>query len=96
MRRAIAAVLAAASLGADGSASAGEEMAQAMLAYERGQYVYAANRLRAAAHKGDAHAAEMLGFMYSFGAEMYPGMVRDLHAATHGFDLAARGGQPGP
>jgi len=94
MRRTIAAALAAASLAAAGNGIAGDDMAQAMQFYESGHYVHALDRLRAAARHGDARAAEILGFMYGFGPAMFPGVGRDLNAAAHWFDLAARGGQP--
>ena len=62
--------------------------------FERGQYAQAAEHLRIAADAGDARAAEILGFMYGFGASMFPGMARDLREADRWFDRAARGGQP--
>jgi len=48
----------------------------------------------AAAGNGDARAAEILGFMFGFGPEMFPGIGRDLSASVRWFDTAARGGRP--
>lgn len=94
MKRTLAAALAAASLAAAGGALAEDDMAQAMLFFESGHYVLARDHLRAAARSGDARAAEMLGFMFGFGSEMFPGVGRDLAASEHWFDMAARGGRP--
>jgi TPR repeat protein len=94
MRRTIAAALAAASLAAAGNGIAGDDMAQAMEFFESGHYVHARDHLRAAARNGDARAAEILGFMFGFGSEMFPGIGRDLSASVHWFDMAARGGRP--
>jgi TPR repeat protein len=94
MRRTIAAALAAASLAAAGNGIAGDDMAQAMEFFESGHYLHARDYLRAAARNGDARAAEILGFMFGFGPDMFPGIGRDLAAAEHWFDRAARGGRP--
>lgn len=94
MKRTIAAVLAAVSLSAAGNVAAEDDMAQAMQFFESGHYVHARDHLRAAARNGDARAAEILGFMFGFGSDMFPGVPRDLAAAEHWFDLAARGGRP--
>jgi TPR repeat protein len=94
MKRSIAAALATASLAFAGNGIAGDDMAQAMEFFESGHYVHARDHLRAAARHGDARAAEILGFMYGFGPNMFPGVGRDLGAAAHWFDLAARGGRP--
>jgi TPR repeat protein len=94
MKRTIAAALAAASLVAAGNVAAEDDMAQAMQFFERGHYVLARDHLRAAARDGDARAAEILGFMFGFGGEMFPGIGRDLGASVHWFDMAARGGRP--
>lgn len=90
MRRMIAAAFAFVTLAAAGTALAGDDMEQAMALFESGHYVDAQAHLRAAALGGDAHAAEILGFMYRFGSEMFPGAERDGNAAAYWFDLAAR------
>jgi TPR repeat protein len=94
MKRTFAAVLAAASLSAAGNVAAEDDMAQAMQFFESGHYVLARDHLRAAARNGDARAAEILGFMFGFGTDMFPGIGRDLDASVHWFDMAARGGRP--
>ena len=94
MKRTFAVALAAVSLAVAGNGIAGDDMAQAMEFFESGHYVHARDHLRAAARHGDARAAEILGFMYGFGPNMFPGVGRDLGAAAHWFDLAARGGRP--
>lgn len=66
----------------------------AMEAYENGRYALAVEHLQAAGRAGDAQAQEVLAFMYTHGSEMYPGVARDLRAAVHWFDLAARNGRP--
>jgi TPR repeat protein len=94
MKRTLAAVLAAAALAAAGDGRAEDRMAQAMRFFESGHYVLARDHLRAAARNGDARAAEILGFMFGFGPDMFPGIGRDLAASEHWFDMAARGGRP--
>lgn len=94
MKRTLAAALAAASLAVAGNGIAADDMEQAMEFFESGHYVHARDHLRAAARNGDARAAEILGFMYGFGPAMFPGVGRDLGAAEHWFDMAARGGRP--
>jgi len=94
MKRTLAAVLAAAALAAAAGARAEDDMAQAMQYFESGHYVLARDHLRAAARNGDARAAELLGFMFGFGSDMFPGVGRDLAAAEYWFDIAARGGRP--
>jgi TPR repeat protein len=94
MKRTLATVLVAASVGVAGNALAEEDMVEAMQLFERGHYVLAQDHLRAAAMRGDARAAEILGFMFGFGSEMFPGVGRDLAAAERWFDMAARGGRP--
>ena len=94
MKRTLAAALAAASLAVAGNGIAADDMEQAMEFFESGHYVHARDHLRAAARTGDARAAEILGFMYGFGPAMFPGVGRDLGAAEHWFDMAARGGRP--
>lgn len=94
MRHQIAAVLAAASLVATGSVLGAGDMEEAMDFFESGHYLNARDHLRAAARNGDARAAELLGFMYGFGSDMFPGVGRDPQAALYWFDVAARGGRP--
>jgi len=94
MRHQIAAVLAAASLAATGSVLGAGDMEEAMDFFESGHYLNARDHLRAAARNGDARAAELLGFMYGFGSDMFPGVGRDPQAALYWFDVAARGGRP--
>jgi hypothetical protein len=87
-------LLTVACLGA-GYAQGADSQAEAKLAYERGEYQGAQEKLLVAANQGDAQAQELLGFMHAFGSQMYPGVTRDLKAATQWFDLAARNGRPG-
>jgi TPR repeat protein len=94
MKRQITALLAAASLAATGSVLGAGDMEEAMDFFESGHYLNARDHLRAAARQGDARAAEMLGFMYGFGSEVFPGIGRDPQAALYWFDVAARGGRP--
>jgi TPR repeat protein len=70
------------------------DMEDAMRFYESGHFVHAADRFRAAAIAGDARAQEILAFMYALGSELYPGVPRDVRAAAHWFDIAARNGRP--
>ena len=95
MQRILLATLAAATLAAATSARAGEDdMETARVFLDSGLYGEAAYYLRAAADVGDAQAAEILGFMHSFGPEMFPGVQRDPVAAARWFELAALGGRP--
>jgi len=94
MKRTVAAALASLSLAAGGTALAGDDMEEAMSFFESGHYVHARDHLRAAARNGDARAAEILGFMFGFGSEMFPGVGHDMQAAAYWFDIAARGGRP--
>jgi TPR repeat protein len=94
MKRTIAAALAAVSFSTAGGVAAEDNMTQAMQFFESGHYVLARDHLRAAAREGDARAAEILGFMFGFGSNMFPGIGRDLEASVHWFDMAARGGRP--
>ncbi len=70
------------------------DIEDAMYFYDSGHYVLAVDRFRAAAIAGDARAQEILAFMYALGSEMYPGVPRDVRAAAHWFDMAARSGRP--
>lgn len=94
MKRTFAAVLAAISLSAARNVAAEDDMTLAMQFFESGHYVLARDHLRAAARNGDARAAEILGFMFGFGSDMFPGIGRDPDASAHWFDMAARGGRP--
>jgi len=67
---------------------------EARALYEDGRYREAQAKLLPAARAGDPQAQELLGFLYAFGPQVYPGVKRDLRAARHWFDLAARGGRP--
>lgn len=67
---------------------------EAMQDYERGKYVGAHMKFRTAAEMGDARAQEVLGLMYAFGPQLYPGVTQDLRAAGVWLDRAARGGRP--
>ncbi|MDH4095284.1 MAG: hypothetical protein OEV81_10925 [Betaproteobacteria bacterium] len=94
MKRTLIAVLLASSLAA-GSAVAGEDdMETARHFLDSGLYAEATYYLRAAADTGDGQAAEILGFMLSYGSEVFPGVARDRAAAAQWFELAARAGRP--
>ena len=60
--------------------------------YAHARYVRAEGGLRDAAKRGDVRAQEVLGFMYAFGPNLYPGIPHDRHEATVWFERAARGG----
>jgi TPR repeat protein len=94
MRRTIVAALAAASLTLPGSAAAEDDMATARRFLDAGMYAEAMYSLHAAADTGDAQAAEILGLLYTHGAERFPGVGRDPAAAAHWFEVAASGGRP--
>ena len=95
MKRTLGAILVSASLAVAGSAIAGEnDLDTARHFLDSGLYDEATYYLRAAADAGDAQAAEILGFMHSYGGEVFPGVARDVAAAARWFDLAARGGRP--
>ena len=79
---------------ASGPAPAADSAEEARLAYERGDYRSAQAKLLAAARQGDSGAQEVLGFMYVLGPSLYPGISRDLTAASLWFDRAARSGRP--
>jgi hypothetical protein len=88
---ALAAVLSAL---ATADAEAGTVFEEAMQDYERGEYVRAHIKFRIAAEMGDARAQEVVGLMYAFGPQLYPGVTQDLRAAGGWLDRAARGGRP--
>ena len=95
MKRTISAVLISTSLLAGAATAAGsEDMDTAQAFLDAGLYAEAADYLRAAADQGDARAAEILGFLCSYGEETFPGVGRDPMAATRWFEVAARGGDP--
>lgn len=91
-KRLIAIPLCAALAGFSGLARAGD-IEEAMEYYDSGRYALAVDRFQAAAVAGDARAQEILAFMYALGSEMYPGVTRDMRAASHWFDLAAKNGR---
>jgi TPR repeat protein len=94
MKRTLIAVLFSSSLAA-GSAVAGEDdMETARHFLDSGLYVEATYYLRAAADAGDAQAAEILGFLHSYGGQVFPGVARDPAAAAQWFEIAARRGRP--
>jgi len=66
----------------------------AMAAYERGSFLEAESMLLVAGHAGHPNAQELLGFMYSIGPDLYPGIWRSLTAARSWFERAARAGRP--
>ena len=66
----------------------------AMAAYERGNFLEAEAMLLVAGHAGHPNAQELLGFMYSIGPDLYPGIWRSLTAARSWFERAARAGRP--
>ncbi len=82
-----------AALIAFGSTARADNMEDAMQFYDSGHYVHAVDRFRAAAIAGNARAQEILAFMYALGSDVYPGVPRDVKAAEHWFDLAARNGR---
>jgi TPR repeat protein len=73
------------------SARSAPALEEAMAAYDRGNYLEAQCLLLLAAHWGNAHAQELLGFMYAIGPALYPGTWRSLGAARNWFERAARG-----
>jgi len=94
MKRTIAALLAAACLAAMPTAFAEDDLETAQAFLDAGLYADALGYLRVAADEGDAEAAEILGFMYAFGEEMFPGVARDPAASRRWFEHAARAGRP--
>ncbi len=65
---------------------------QAMDDYAHARYVRAEFGFRAAAELGDVRAQEILGLMYAFGPNLYPGIPQNRHEAAVWFERAARGG----
>jgi TPR repeat protein len=76
------------------SARSTQHLHSAMEAYDRESYVEAESLLLAQAHNGDAHAQELLGFLYAIGPDLYPGVWRNLIEARRWFAKAAEGGRP--
>jgi TPR repeat protein len=76
------------------SARSAPALDEAMAAYDRGSYLEAECLLLVAAHAGDAHGQELVGFMYAIGPALYPGIWRSLSAARNWFERAARAGRP--
>ena len=66
---------------------------EAMAAYQRESYQEAEALLLVAGHGGNAHAQELLGFMYAIGPDLYPGVWRSMTAARNWFDRAAHSGR---
>jgi TPR repeat protein len=95
MRRTISALLVSmALLAGAASAASSEDLDTAQAFLDAGLYAEAEDPLRAAADQGDARAAEILGFLYSYGEEAFPGVAQDPAAAARWFEVAARGGDP--
>jgi len=93
MKRILATALAAACLAAVPAAFADDDLETARAFLDAGLYAEALGYLRVAADEGDAQAAEILGFMHSYGPEAFPGVARDPAAARDWFERAARGGR---
>lgn len=93
MKRILVAALVATCFVAIPQAFADDDLETARAFLDAGLYAEALTYLRVAADEGDAHAAEILGFMHSYGPEMFPGVARDLVAAREWFERAARGGR---
>jgi TPR repeat protein len=66
----------------------------ARVAYSKGEYAVAHDRLLAAARKGDADAQELLGMMHMVGPEVFPGVPQDLTQSAVLLQRAARSGRP--
>ena len=93
IRRMLSAVLISAGCALSPAAHAGDPgIDQAMEDYAHARYVKAEGALRVAAEHGDVRAQEILGFMYAFGPEVYPGIHYDRHEAAVWFGRAARAG----
>src|SRR5882672_6054044 len=76
------------------SARTEQGLGEAMSAYDRSNFLDAEALLLVAGHSGNAHAQELLGFLYAIGPDLYPGVWRSLSAARNWFDRAARAGRP--
>lgn len=93
LRRLLSAVLVSAGCTVSPTAHAGApSIDQAMEDYAHARYVRAESGFRAAAEQGDVRAQEILGFMYAFGPDVYPGIRYDRHEAAVWFGRAARAG----
>lgn len=75
-------------------ARADDGFADAMQAYEHGEYAQALQLFRVPAGAGNAEAQELLGFLHLYGETLYPGVERDPRAAMLWLDRAARQGRP--
>jgi TPR repeat protein len=64
------------------TAVAADSYQEGKLAYERGEYAKAEAKLHTAAQKGNQQAQELLGFMYAFGPQVYPGVRQDFRMAV--------------
>lgn len=74
---------------ASGPARAMPPFEQGLADYEAGRYPQALIALHEAAAADNPRAQEMLGWMYLIGPSLYPGVPRDLRAATQWLDRAA-------
>ena len=93
VRRLLSAVLVFTGCAVSPTAHAGAPgIDQAMDDYAHARYVKAEGGFRAAAELGDVRAQEILGFMYAFGPDVYPGIAYDRHEAAVWFGRAARAG----
>jgi TPR repeat protein len=93
VRRLLSAIMLFTGCSASPTAHAGAPgIDQAMEDYSYARYVKAESAFRAAAEQGDVRAQEILGFMYAFGPDIYPGIRHDRHEAAVWFGRAARAG----
>ena len=76
-----------------GLAQAVDNFEDARVAYEQGDFAKAHEKLLVGAKNGDADSQELLGFMYVFGPEVFPGVPQDLKMAAQLFDQASRNGR---
>jgi uncharacterized protein len=93
MKRILAAAISAVCFATVPPAFADDDLETARAFLDAGLYAEALTYLRVAADEGDTQAAEILGFLHSYGPEMFPGVVRDPVAAREWFERAARGGR---
>lgn len=93
IKRLVCAFLVTAACAAGFTARAGAPgFEQAMDDYAHARYVRAEFGFRAAADLGDVRAQEILGLMYVFGPNLYPGIPQNRHEAAVWLERAARGG----
>lgn len=69
------------------------DLERGWLAFERGDYRVAHDRMIIAAQDGEPAAQELVGLMYALGPEVYPGIEADAALASDWLELAARNGQ---